>query len=37
MAMGNGEHRLPIKKDVRAAIRKEAGEQVTVHLRERTR
>ena len=35
MAMGDGRHMLPIKADVRSAIRKEAGQNVTVHLKER--
>ena len=35
MAMGNGKHMLPIKADIRAAIGKEAGERVTVHLKQR--
>lgn len=35
MAMGKGEHMLPIKADVRKAIGKEAGARVTVHLKER--
>ena len=35
MAMGDGRHMLPIKADVRSAIGKEAGERVTVHLKER--
>ena len=34
MAMGNGVHMLPIKAEVRAAIGKEAGDIVTVHLEE---
>lgn len=32
MAMGNGQHMLPIKADVRDAIGKEAGKRVTVVL-----
>ena len=35
MAMGNGKHMLPIKADIRAAIRKGAGKRVTVHLKQR--
>jgi len=35
MAMGNGKHMLPVKADTRAAIGKEAGERVTVHLKQR--
>jgi len=35
MAMGNGKHMLPIKADTRAAIGKEAGKRVSVHLKQR--
>ena len=35
MAMGNRKHMLPIKADIRAAIRKGAGKRVTVHLKQR--
>jgi Domain of unknown function (DUF1905) len=37
MAMGDGTHRLPVKADLRRAIRKEAGDAVTVRLEERLR
>jgi hypothetical protein len=36
MAMGDGTHKLPVKADIRQAIRKDAGDGVTVHLDERT-
>ena len=35
MALGDGRHKLPVKSDVRKAIRKEAGDTVRVRLHER--
>ena len=35
MAMGNGQHMLPVKAEVRKAIGKEVGDVVSVILQER--
>ncbi|WTW99764.1 DUF1905 domain-containing protein [Streptomycetaceae bacterium NBC_01309] len=35
MPLGDGTHMLPVKADVRKAIGKEAGANVTVHIKER--
>ena len=33
MALGNGQHKLPVKADVRKAIGKDQGDRVKVHLK----
>jgi hypothetical protein len=35
MAIGDGSHKVPVKADIRKAIGKQAGDDVTVHLEER--
>lgn len=35
MALGDGNHKLPVKTEIRQAIGKEEGDEITVHLIER--
>ena len=35
MALGDGTHKLPVKSELRDALRKDIGDTVTVHLTER--
>jgi hypothetical protein len=37
MAMGGGKHMLPVKAEIRQAIRKSAGDTVTVRLKKRVK
>ena len=35
MPLGDGNHKLPVKKDIRLSIGKEEGDEITVYLTER--
>lgn len=35
MALGDGNHKLPVKAEIRRALGKDVGDEVTVHLAER--
>ena len=35
MALGDGTHKLPVKADLRTALAKNPGDEITVHLTER--
>lgn len=35
MALGDGNHKLPVKAEIRNAMGKEVGDEITIHLTER--
>lgn len=35
MALGDGNHKLPVKAEIRKAMGKEVGDEITIHLTER--